>query len=63
MKQIIDQPNVRTKDALRLVALYTIRYSREVERSLDQICGSVKGSLTTPMGSNPAFIFSLSFIK
>ena len=43
MKQIIDQPNVRTKDALRLVALYTIRYSREVEKNLDHICGSVKG--------------------
>ena len=43
LKQILELPNVRAKDALRLVALFTIRYSKEVEKNLDLICGSVQG--------------------
>ena len=47
LKQVLSLPNIRSKDALRLVALFTIRYSKEVEKNLDQICGSVKGKRVT----------------
>lgn len=43
LQQILALQNLRPKDALRLVALFTIRYGREVERNLDLICRSVKG--------------------
>ncbi len=43
LQRILSLPNIRTKDALRLVSLFTLRYSREVERHLDMLCRSVKG--------------------
>ena len=43
LQRVLNSPNVRTKDALRLIALYTIRYGRDVERNLDILCKAVKG--------------------
>ena len=43
LQQVLGLPKIAPKDALRLVALYTIRYGREVEKNLDLICRSVKG--------------------
>merc|ERR1719245_1083139 len=43
LQKVLSLPNIRTKDALRLVALYTMRYTREVERNLEVLCRSVKG--------------------
>ena len=46
LKQILELQNVRAKDALRLVALFTIRYTKEVEKNMDLICGAVQGKMT-----------------
>lgn len=35
--------NIREKDALRLVALFTVRYGQDIEKHLDRLCKSVKG--------------------
>jgi len=43
LQQILALPSIRPKDALRLIALYTIRYGRDVERNLELLCKSVKG--------------------
>ena len=43
LQQILALPNISPKDSLRLVALFTIRYGREVEKHLDLICKSVRG--------------------
>jgi vacuolar protein sorting-associated protein 45 len=44
LQQLLALPTIRTKDALRLVALYTIRYGRDVEKNLELLCRSVKGN-------------------
>lgn len=43
IQDVLSLPNIRTKDALRIVALYTIRYGHIVEKNLDLFCKSVKG--------------------
>lgn len=42
--EVLSLPKITPKDSLRLVALFTIRYGREVERNLDLLCRSVKGN-------------------
>ena len=41
--EILKMENIRKKDALRLISLYTIRYEREVQKNLDVLCRSVRG--------------------
>ena len=41
--EVLNLPNIRQKDALRLVALYSIRWGQEVDKSLEKLCRSVKG--------------------
>ncbi len=43
LNRILSLPSVRTKDALRLLSLFTLRYSHEVERNLGQLCKSIHG--------------------
>lgn len=43
IREVLESPKVRTKDALRIIALFTIRYQREVEKNLDAVCGLLKG--------------------
>lgn len=40
--QVLNNPTLRTKDALRLVALFSIRF-QDAERHLDKLCKGVKG--------------------
>jgi len=40
--EILKMENIRKKDALRLISLYTIRYEREVQKNLDVLCRSVR---------------------
>ena len=44
IQDVLSLPNIRTKDALRVLALYTIRYGHIVEKNLDLLCRSVKGT-------------------
>ena len=53
LQKVLSLPNIRTKDALRLVTLYTMRYTREVERNLEVLCRSVKGKFTFPERISP----------
>ena len=43
VQEILSLPNIRPKDALRVVALFCIRYSHIAERNIDLLCRSVKG--------------------
>ena len=43
--EVLSLPKITPEDSLRLVALFTIRFGREVERHLDLLCRSVKGKL------------------
>ena len=43
VQEILSLPNIRPKDALRVVALFCIRYGHIAERNIDLLCRSVKG--------------------
>ena len=47
VQEILSLPNVRPKDALRIVGLFCIRYSHIAERNIDLLCRSVKGNPVT----------------
>ena len=42
---VLEAPTIRTKDALRVIALFTLRHPAVVEKNLDLLCKSVKGKL------------------
>ena len=44
VQEILSLPNIRPKDALRIVGLFCIRYSHIAERNIDLLCRSVKGN-------------------
>ena len=43
VQEILALPNIRPKDALRVVGLFCMRYSHIAERNIDLLCRSVKG--------------------
>ena len=44
LSQLLNSPNLRTKDALRLISLFAIRYESDMDRHLERFCKSVKGA-------------------
>ena len=43
IQEVLSLSNIRPKDALRIVALFCIRYHHIAERNIDLLCRSVKG--------------------
>ena len=43
IQKVLQSPNIRPKEALRIIALFCIRYGHIAERNIDLLCRSVKG--------------------